>query len=59
MNTAVTCATSTNATNSSGKSITLNEITKEAGTYQVTYTIAFTYNGANITKTKTQTVIVS
>lgn len=49
----------TNATNSSGKSITLNEITKEAGTYQVTYTIAFTYNGANITKTKTQTVIVS
>lgn len=49
----------TNATNSSGKSITLNEITKEYGTYQVTYTIAFTYNGANITKTKTQTVIVS
>lgn len=49
----------TNATNSSGKSITLNEITKESGTYQVTYTIAFTYNGANITKTKTQTVIVS
>lgn len=49
----------TNATNSSGKSITLNEITKEAGTYQVTYTITFTYNGANITKTKTQTVTVS
>ena len=49
----------TNATNSSGKSITLEEITNEVGTYQVTYTITFTYNGVNITKTKTQNVTVS
>ncbi len=49
----------TNVTNSSGKSISLSEITNEAGTYKVTYTITFTYNGVNTTKTKVQTVTVS
>ena len=49
----------TSVTNSSGKSITLSEITNEAGTYKVTYTITFNYNGSNITKTKVQTVTVS
>lgn len=49
----------TSATNSSGNSIKLSEITNEAGTYKVTYTITFTYNGVNTTKTKVQTVTVS
>lgn len=49
----------TSANNSSGNSIKLSEITKEAGTYKVTYTITFTYNGVNTTKTKVQTVTVS
>ena len=49
----------TNVTKSSGKSISLSEITNEAGTYKVTYTITFTYNGVNTTKTKVQTVTVS
>ena len=49
----------TSVTNSDGKSISLSEITNEAGTYKVTYTITFTYNGVNTTKTKVQTVTVS
>lgn len=49
----------TSAKNSSGNSIKLSEITNEAGTYKVTYTITFTYNGVNTTKTKVQTVTVS
>ena len=49
----------TSANNSSGSSIKLSEITNEAGTYKVTYTITFTYNGVNTTKTKVQTVTVS
>ncbi len=49
----------TSANNSSGNSIKLSEITNEAGTYKVTYTITFTYNGVNTTKTKVQTVTVS
>lgn len=49
----------TSVTNSDGKSISLSEITNETGTYKVTYTITFTYNGVNTTKTKVQTVTVS
>ena len=39
-------------------SISTSDITKEAGTYKVTYTITFTHNGVNTTKTKIQTVLV-
>ena len=39
-------------------SISTSDITKSAGTYRVTYTITFTYNGVNTTKTKVQTVLV-
>lgn len=49
----------TSVTNSDGKSISLSEITNKTGTYKVTYTITFTYNGVNTTKTKVQTVTVS
>lgn len=44
--------------NNSTSSLVVSDITKEAGTYKVTYTITFTYNGINTTKTKVQTVIV-
>ncbi len=44
--------------NGAGTSISTSDITKEAGTYKVTYTITFTYNGVNTTKTKVQTVLV-
>ena len=38
--------------------ISTSDITKEAGTYKVTYTITFTHNGVNTAKTKIQTVLV-
>ena len=44
--------------NGASTSISTSDITKEAGTYRVTYTITFTYNGVNTTKTKVQTVLV-
>ncbi len=49
----------TSVTNESGTSLLLNDITKNVGTYKVTYTITFSYNGVNTTKTKVQTVTVN
>ena len=49
----------TSITNSLSTPIDVSKITEIAGTYKVTYSVTFEYNGKNITKSFTQTVIVN
>ena len=42
----------------SSSSITPNDLTKNAGTYTITYSITFVYNGKTINKSINQTVVV-
>ena len=50
--------TTSSVSKSDGTSIAPNQITQEAGTYKVVYSVSFVYSGKNITKSFTQNITV-
>ena len=50
--------TSTITKNGQTVNVSPNDLTSSTGTYNITYSVSFIYNGASITKLITQTVIV-